>query len=70
LDFFEEINKTSDEIYARELNTFLRHSVNNKLQRNEHNCNNLQTLIYINVARTVNRQWGPGWGAWLWQAKT
>jgi len=56
LDFFEEINKTSDEIYARELNTFLRHSVNNKLQRNEHNCNNLQTLIYINVARTVNRQ--------------
>jgi len=35
---------------------------------NEHNCNNLQTLNYINVAGTVNPRLGSGWCAWFWQS--
>jgi len=31
------------------------------MQRNEHNCNNLQTLIYTNVDGTVNQRRGSDW---------
>jgi len=40
------------------------------MQRNQHNCNNLQTLSYINVAGTESQSQGSGWRAWFRQSKT